>query len=152
MVRARFSIDFGGQVVQAKLMIDEDVLLAANAAFYHAFASADFAKISGIWADEQVSCIHPGWPALVGRRAVLDSYRNILGNPHQERIEHRNATAMISGDDGRVFCIEIVGGMALAATNWFKRIDGAWRLVHHQASPIAPFGEEPPPPPQTRLN
>jgi hypothetical protein len=26
-----------------------------------------------IWADEQVSCVHPGWPILVGRQAVLDS-------------------------------------------------------------------------------
>jgi hypothetical protein len=32
--------------------------------------------------------------------------------------------------------------MELAATNWFKRINGAWRLIHHQASPIAAPIEE----------
>jgi hypothetical protein len=36
-----------------------------------------------------------------------------------------------------VLCIEIVEGTALAATNQFSRVDGAWRLVHHQSSPIA---------------
>jgi hypothetical protein len=24
----------------------------------------------------------------------------------------------------------------LAATNWFRRIDDDWRLLHHQASPL----------------
>jgi ketosteroid isomerase-like protein len=118
-------------------MLDEDAILAANAAYYRAFAAGDFAGMCGIWAEEQVSCIHPGWPVLIGRRAILDSYRSILRNPQQEPIEHHNATPLVTDDDGRVFCIEIVSGMALAATNWFRRIDGTWRMIHHQASPIA---------------
>jgi hypothetical protein len=36
-----------------------------------------------------------------------------------------------------VICIELIDGAPLAACNHFKRIDGAWRLVHHQSSPIA---------------
>jgi ketosteroid isomerase-like protein len=130
-------------------MTDEDAILGANSAFYQAFATADLSKMGDIWADDSVSCIHPGWPALIGRQAVLDSYRRILSNPTQERIEHRNHMVMISGTEGRVFCVEIISGMALAATNWFKRIDGAWRLVHHQASPIASLSDETPP---ARLN
>ena len=27
--------------------------------------------------------------------------------------------------------------MALAVTNWFRRVDGTWRMIHHQASPIS---------------
>lgn len=126
-------------------MSDERDLLAANAAYYRAFATRDAVAMGRIWADEGVSCVHPGWPVLIGREAILDSYRNILRNPGQEPIEHRHATAMVSGGDGRVLCVEIVGGMALAATNWFRRIDGAWRMIHHQASPIAVAVEEPPP-------
>lgn len=134
-------------------MTDDDAILAANAAYYKAFVAGDFGQMCGLWAEEDVSCIHPGWPVLIGRQPVLESYRSILRNPQQEPVQQRNATPLISGDDGRVFCIEIVGGMALAVTNWFRRIDGAWRMIHHQASPIAAEIEpEPERPPANRLN
>jgi ketosteroid isomerase-like protein len=132
----------------------QDDILAANAAYYEAFASADFEKMSRIWAEEDVTCVHPGWPALVGRPAILKSYRNILGNPNQERIEQHNAMAMVFGDEGRVICIELIGNAhALAATNWFRRVGGAWRMIHHQASPIAVTASEIVPKPSVqRLN
>jgi len=60
--------------------------------------------------------------------------------------------AMVSGGDGRVFCLEIVGRAALVATNWFRRIDGAWRMVHHQATPLAALTPDDKPPPARRLN
>ena len=123
-------------------MSDEDAILAANAAYYRAFTIADFAAMSRIWADDNVSCIHPGWPVLIGREAILESYREILRNPDQDRIDPRNETVMVAGDEARVICVEFVGGAALAATNLFKRIDGAWRMTHHQASPIAALVEE----------
>ncbi|WP_026608229.1 nuclear transport factor 2 family protein [Methylocapsa acidiphila] len=133
-------------------MKDLDAILAANSAYYQAFVGADFARMSGIWAEDEISCIHPGWPVLIGRKAVLDSYREILSNPMQEPIEHRDEKVMASGDEARVFCVEIVGGSALASTNWFRRVGGAWRLVHHQASPLAVFVEEPERPASGRLN
>jgi ketosteroid isomerase-like protein len=126
-------------------MSDERDILAANAAYYHAFSTRDFSAMSRIWADEDVSCIHPGWPPLIGRAAILDSYRGILSNPGQEPIVHRDHFAMAADGEGRVVCIEIVGGLALAATNWFRRVGGAWRMVHHQASPVAAVVEEAPP-------
>jgi ketosteroid isomerase-like protein len=136
-------------------MTEQDDLLAANAAYYDAFASADFGKMSRIWADDDVTCVHPGWPALIGRPEILESYRGILGNPNQDRVEAHNAVAMVRGDEGRVICIELVRGsaFALAATNWFRRVDGAWRMIHHQASPIAAAVEETTrPTPGQRLN
>ena len=134
-------------------MSDEDAILAANAAYYRAFTTADFAAMSRIWADDDVSCIHPGWPVLIGREAILESYREILRNPNQERIDLRNETVLTAGDEARVICVEFVGGAALAATNLFKRIDGEWRMTHHQASPIAALVEEAvSQPPSRRLN
>jgi ketosteroid isomerase-like protein len=123
-------------------MSDEAAILAANAAYYRAFETADFAAMSRIWADDNVSCIHPGWPVLIGRQAILESYREILRNPDQERIEPRNETVMVAGEEARVFCVEFVGGAALAATNLFKHVNGAWRMTHHQAGPIAALVEE----------
>jgi ketosteroid isomerase-like protein len=123
-------------------MSNEADILAANAAYYRAFSSSDFAAMSRIWADDNVSCIHPGWPVLIGRQAILESYREILRNPNQERIEPRNETVMVAAGEARVFCVEFVGGAALATTNMFRRVGGEWRMTHHQASPIAALVEE----------
>lgn len=118
--------------------MDEAALLAANAAYYQAFAARDLAAMNDLWAQEGVSCVHPGWPALIGRMAVLASYRDIFRNSQQEAVTARDEKLLIDGDDGRVFCVEEVGGGLLLATNWFRLIDGQWRLLHHQASPLAP--------------
>jgi ketosteroid isomerase-like protein len=126
-------------------MAEQDEVLAANAAYYRAFADCDIAAMRDIWAVDDVSCIHPGWPALIGRRPVLESYFGIMSNPHHEPIEYRNDTALISGTEARVFCVEIVGGMRLVATNWFRFIDDEWRMIHHQASPMGPIAEQPEP-------
>ncbi len=134
-------------------MSEEKDILAANAAYYSAFAATDLGAMSRIWADDGATCIHPGWPALFGRSEILESYRQILSNPEQDRIEPRNATVIVRGDEARVLCVEFVGGAALAATNLFRRVDGAWRMTHHQASPIAALVEDlPETPPSKRLN
>ena len=134
-------------------MSDETAVLAANAAYYRAFATADAAAMSRVWADDKVSCIHPGWPALVGREPILESYRQIFSNPHQDRIEPRNELVMITGDLARVLCVEFVAGNALATTNLFRRVGNEWLMTHHQASPIAALLEEPESqPPPGRLN
>jgi ketosteroid isomerase-like protein len=134
-------------------MADKDAILAANAAYYRAFATGDFAAMSRIWAHEGVSCVHPGWPALIGRADILESYRNILRNQNRVRIAHHDDTAILSGDEARVLCVEIVEGAALAATNCYRLIDGDWRMTHHQASPIAAMADDTEPPPdRQRMN
>jgi hypothetical protein len=127
--------------------MDAAALLAANAAYYRAFTDRDLAAMGEVWAQDEVSCVHPGWPALLGRPAVLASYRDIFRNPRQEPVAARDETTLMANGEGRVFCVESVGGALLLATNWFRLIEGAWRLVHHQASPlaIAPDKREPKP-------
>jgi ketosteroid isomerase-like protein len=123
--------------------MDETALIDANDAYYRAFAARDLDAMNDLWAEEGCSCVHPGWPALVGRTPVLASYRDIFRNPTQEAVTARDPQTLIEGADGRVFCIEEVGGGLLLATNWFRWKGERWRLVHHQASPLAP-------PPTTR--
>jgi ketosteroid isomerase-like protein len=133
--------------------MSDDELLAVNAAYYQAFSTGDADTMSRIWAEEGVSCVHPGWPPLIGRDDVIESYRGILAGPNRVRIAHQDDTAIVAGDDGRVLCVEIVEGAALAATNLFRRVGGAWRMVHHQASPIAIMADDDSePPPANRLN
>jgi hypothetical protein len=118
--------------------MDEDALIAANAAYYRAFATRDIAAMEALWAEEGATCVHPGWPALVSRAAVIASYRDIFRNPAQEPLTARDERALIDDAGGRVFCVEEIGGGLLLATNWFRLIEGRWRLLHHQASPLAP--------------
>jgi ketosteroid isomerase-like protein len=138
----------------AAIMSERDAILAANAAYYLAFSAGDVAAMDRIWADDGVSCVHPGWPALVGRDSVMESYRGILSSATRVRIVHRDDVAIVAGEEGRVLCVEIVEGTAvLAATNCFRRVGGVWRMTHHQASPIAtPVEESRPPPRGQRLN
>jgi len=119
-------------------MTDKDAVLAANAAFYSAFSAGTIEEMARLWADnDDISCIHPGWPALVGRPAVIGSWRDILLSPHRPEIVCQEPYAIVTGNTGRVLCVEVIGPLALAATNHFRRVGAAWRLVHHQSSPIA---------------
>jgi len=117
--------------------------LAANRAFYHAFSSRDLATMETIWArGVPVLCIHPGWPPLTERAAVLSSWRDIMKNPASPNAYSRNDKAFIYGKTAIVVCEEVLDGGVLAATNIFIEELGSWRLIHHQASPIAVQIEE----------
>lgn len=119
-------------------MSDRSAILAANAAFYAAFATGDVGEMARLWAeDDDISCIHPGWPAIVGRLAVIGSWRDILESAGRPQIACHDPYAIVTGDSGCVLCVEIMGSVALAASNHFRLISGEWRLSHHQSSPIA---------------
>lgn len=115
-------------------------VLFANDAFYLTFQSSDVAAMEAIWSSrEAISCLHPGWPPLLGREPVLQSWRSILANPNQQAVQAHAASAELYGDCAIVICYETVGQFMLVATNVFVREDGQWKLVHHQS------GETPPP-------
>jgi ketosteroid isomerase-like protein len=138
-------------------MSDKSAILAANAAFYAAFATGDVGDMATVWAeDDNVSCIHPGWPAIVGRLAVLGSWRDILSGRGRPHITCHEPHAIVTGDSGYVLCIELMGSAAFAASNHFRQIDGVWRLSHHQASPISPNvgqgDDDPSPKPSTKFH
>jgi hypothetical protein len=114
---------------------ERDAVLFANEAFYRAFADRDIALMEALWAGDPVACIHPGWPALTGRRAVMESWRRILANDRAPAITCRAADAFVMGDGAFVICYEEIEGSVLVATNVFRRDGRRWLLVHHQAGP-----------------
>ncbi len=121
-------------------------VLEANARFYETFTRRDAAAMERIWAERlPVTCVHPGWDVLVGHERVLGSWRGILGSPGAPRISCSHAEACLLGDVALVTCQEVLAEGLLAATNVFAREGGAWRMIHHQASPIAPGQERPVP-------
>jgi len=115
-------------------------VLAANASFYAAFAKRDLDAMEELWAREAtVACLHPGWEPLLGREAVLRSWREILlggGAPPSIRCEQ--AIAQVAGSTAWVVCVEVVPGGALVATNVFVHERGEWRMAHHHASAAPP--------------
>ena len=119
-------------------MREVEVVLAANEAFYTAFATRDVDAMEALWAQQaRVACIHPGWNALHGREAVLASWRDILSNPNSPPIRCSDAVAQVLGATAVVTCTERFPGAELVATNIFVVEDGAWKLVHHQAGGVA---------------
>ena len=120
-------------------MRDEEIeaVERANAAFYRSFASRAMGAMDALWARKhEISCIHPGWPLLVGREAVIESWRTILeGGGAPDTIRCLRPVIQILGDAAWVLCTEDLGGGSLVATNVFVREEGSWRMVHHQAGP-----------------
>ena len=118
-------------------MAEDDAVLAANQAFYSAFAAADAAAMEALWARRApVACIHPGWGMLAGRDEVVESWRRIFRAAPPDIVCH-DARAFVLGDTAFVICLEIIPEAVLIATNVFVREAGRWRLVHHQAGPTA---------------
>ncbi|HEX3860647.1 MAG TPA: nuclear transport factor 2 family protein [Stellaceae bacterium] len=118
-------------------MLDSDVVLAANLEFYRAFTTRDLVAMDTLWARHApVACIHPGWPPLAGRDAVMQSWHNILANPESPRIVCYDEQVFLYGDTALVICEEEIGGGTLIASNFFVREDDAWRIVHHQAGQL----------------
>jgi hypothetical protein len=118
-------------------MQDSDAVLAANLHFYHAFTTRDVAAMERIWARRApVVCVHPGWPPLTDREAVIESWRGIFANPAAPRIACYDEQVFLYGDTALVVCEEELEGGTLIASNWFVREDGTWRLIHHQAGQL----------------
>lgn len=117
----------------------------AALAFYQAIEARDIDAMMAAWAeDEDIVCVHPGGPRLVGYDAVRTSWEQIfagdgrlsfrldqvvaldtVGLAMQSAIEH------VSASEGGV------SGIAIA-TNIFLRTPSGWRIVCHHASPAPP--------------
>lgn len=118
-------------------MTDADAVLAANLEFYRAFTMRDVAAMDALWARHPpVACLHPGWTALTDRQAIISSWASILSNPEAPRIACFDERVLLFGDTALVLCEEELDGGTLAASNFFVREDGAWRLAHHHAGQI----------------
>ncbi|HEY4183988.1 MAG TPA: nuclear transport factor 2 family protein [Polyangia bacterium] len=115
-----------------------EALLAVNESFYRAFVERDFAAMENLWsATAPIACIHPGWNALRGRELVIASWRSILSSGDSPQVVHANPTVHLLGDAGFIICEERVGDAVLVATNVFVLERGGWKMVHHQAAPVA---------------
>lgn len=115
----------------------------AAVAFYQAFEARDLEAMMATWAeDEDIVCVHPGGPRLVGYDAVRLGWEQLfagdtrlsfrledivvvetVGMALQSALEHVSV-----GDDPKP------RGSAIA-TNVFLRTPSGWRLVVHHSAP-----------------
>lgn len=114
----------------------------AALSFYQAFEARDIDAMMASWAeDEDIVCVHPGGPRLVGYEAVRAGWEQLFAGD-----------AKLSFRLDEIVVIETVGlalqsaiehitlgeeakprGAAIA-TNVFMRTPSGWRLVVHHAS------------------
>ena len=109
-------------------------VLAANDVFYRAMREGDYAAMDRLWARRRtVTCTHPDWKMLVGRRAVMNSWRLVLVDHAPPEIWPSGAHAIVTGATAMVLCTERVDGVELIAANTFVREGSRWRLLNHQS-------------------
>ena len=116
-----------------------------EASFYDALQAGDLERLMACWADDdEVICIHPGGPRLVGLGAIRSAYEAMLGNGSL-RVQAqavRKQVAMGSAVHSVRERIEVLTneGMVEAfalATNVYHKTAQGWRLVAHHASAAA---------------
>lgn len=126
-------------------MSDLDEVEQANARFYRAFEALDLREMEAVWAHgENVKCVHPGWPLLIGWDAVRSSWQAIFEGAAEMRFTISAVLADVTGDLAWVTCTENILSevrgrvtvTSVLATNIFERASDGWRLVHHHASHV----------------
>ena len=120
-------------------------VVEANARFYRAFETLDLDQMTTVWHhDDDVRCVHPGWPLLTGWDAVRASWEAIFKNTVEMRFTISDVHVAGDGDVAWVTCTENilsqvrgqVSVTAALATNVFTRVADGWRLVVHHASHV----------------
>ncbi|MEV7614717.1 nuclear transport factor 2 family protein [Streptomyces sp. NPDC089799] len=136
---------------------DIEAVEETNTAFYEAMERGDFDTLSGLWLDDEISCVHPGWPVLTGRGEVLRSYALIMSHTEYIQFFLTDTKVAVIGDTAIVTCTENIlsGGPAedgqdlgplvgqlVVATNVFRRTSQGWRLWSHHGSPVLTEDDE----------
>lgn len=120
-----------------------DTVEDTEAAFYDAISRADLEGVMSVWADEEeIVCIHPGAPRLVGHSAIRGSWEQIFeqGGVHIRPVQlHvtqnmttsvRNVIEEVHRTSSRQREIHIL------ATNVYMKTPQGWRIVSHHASVV----------------
>jgi uncharacterized protein (TIGR02246 family) len=117
-----------------------------EAQFYEALREADIDKLMALWSDDDdIVCVHPGGPRVVGVRAIRASFEAIFergGIPVQPG-QVRRTGAHDAAVHNLVETVTIASAEGaqqgyVVATNVYLKTALGWRLVAHHASPGSP--------------
>ncbi len=113
--------------------------------FYEALQRADIEKLMAVWSDdEDIACVHPGSPRLLGAAAIRASFEAMFANgaidahPEQVRrlVTHECAVHSVL-ERVRVMTGDGPQSAWVVATNVYVKGALGWRMVSHHASPAA---------------
>jgi len=112
-----------------------------EAQFYEALQHADLEHLMALWADdEEVACVHPGGPRIVGLPAIRAAFAAVFERGAVQ-VQPERVRRLHSGDCAIHHVLERVqlAGDArqawVIATNVYLKTALGWRLVLHHASP-----------------
>ena len=115
-------------------------------AFYEALQAGDLERLMACWANEEdIICVHPGGPRLIGAVAIRNSFEIMFSHgpirSFPERL-HKLET-ITSAVHNLIERVEIytADGAQIAfvtSTNVYMRTAQGWRMVAHHASPGTP--------------
>lgn len=124
-----------------------------EAAFYEALERSDIDAMMAVWAeDEEVVCVHPGGPRLIGYNMIREAWQHVFANGRKLRVRVTQQTAVTTPFAMVSTLLEHIGtrddetvNAPVAATNVYVRGALGWRMVAHHASPVPPgsIGEAP---------
>ena len=112
--------------------------------FYEALQRADLEALMALWADDdEIVCVHPGGPRVVGAAAIRAAFEAIFANgaitvqPEQVRriqwlggaLHHLVERVDVPAEGGGVQAAWVL------ATNVYVKTAQGWRLAAHHASP-----------------
>jgi ketosteroid isomerase-like protein len=111
--------------------------------FYEAMQRGDIERLMALWSDdEEIACVHPGGPRLVGAPAIRASFEAMFANgtidarPEKVRRLDAHSTAVHSVLERiRVLTPDGERFAWVVATNVYLKSAQGWRLVAHHASP-----------------
>jgi hypothetical protein len=113
-----------------------------NASFYTLFESADIEGMTKLWVNsDEAWCTHPGWPTIFGWEQIRVSFEQIFSGPELPQFLTSNVRCHGDSQTAWVFVEENLLGSSLsavAAVNVFKKNQGLWKMVGHQAAPLIP--------------
>jgi ketosteroid isomerase-like protein len=114
--------------------------------FYEALQRGDIEWLMSVWSDdEEISCVHPGGPRVVGAGAIRAAFDAMFANgtinarPEKVRRLQTHSCAVHSVlEHIHVMTTEGPQSAWVVATNVYLKTAQGWRLVSHHASPGSP--------------
>lgn len=114
--------------------------------FYEALQRGDIERLMAVWSDdEDISCVHPGGPRMVGAAAIRSVFESMFANgainarPEKVRRLQTHACSVHSVLE-HIHLMTADGPQSgwVIATNVYVKTTQGWRLVAHHASPGSP--------------